>query len=239
MKNPHLFLTIRLILILGSVLLLSSCIPTPGNAPSGALKEQLYKIKQQQQEQAAQIQQLRQQFAGLQRQLITEDGISAQLQSTLKTPNQLEVPTVPAIIAPVFPGQFTVKQEVTNLAASASSYLAAFSNFAAGRLFSAEVGFQKFLDDFPNHQYSSNARYWLANAQLSQGKTEPAIANLRRIIDNPNAQTKAPAALMQLTQLYRQQGLPIQADDVLEQLRSRYPESPEAQHFYRSDKPIN
>ncbi len=118
-------------------------------------------------------------------------------------------------------------------------YLAAFSNLAAGRLPAAESGFQGFLREFPDHQYSPNARYWLANAQLSQGKTNLAVTNLQQIIVNPNAQAKVPAALMQLAQIYRQEGQPIQADNVLEQLRNRYPESPEAQQFYRSNEPAN
>ena len=228
MKQSRSFLITGLIPIFGFVLLLSSCAPTPGLAPSGALKDQLHEIKQQQQEQATQLQQLQQQIGQLQQQLTGENIISTQIQGNLETPGQL-----------LPPSQFTPNQEVVNIAASASSYLAAFSNLAAGRMPSAETGFQEFLHNFPAHQYSPNARYWLANAQLSQGKTNLAIANLRQIIVDPNAQTKAPAALMQLAQFYRQEGLPIQADDVLEQLRNHYPESPEAQQIYRSNEPNN
>ncbi len=229
MKCPHTFLITGLSPILvGFVLLLSSCAPTPGLAPSGALKDQLHEIKQQQQKQATQLEQLQQQLAQLQQQLTGEDAISAQIQGNLQTPEQLPPP-----------GQFTPNQEVVSIAASASSYLAAFSNLAAGQMSSAETGFQEFLRNFPAHQYSPNARYWLATAQLSQGKTDLAINNLNQIIVDPNAQTKAPAALTQLAQIYRQQGLPIQADNVLEQLRDRYPESPEAQQIYRSNEPTN
>ncbi len=228
MKRPHSFLITGLIPILGSVLLLSSCAPTPGLAPSGALKDQLREIKLQQQEQATQLQQIQQQFAQLQQQLTGKNAISAQIQGNLQTP-ELLTPS----------GQFIPNQEVVSIAASASSYLAAFSNLAAGQMLSAEVGFQSFLRDFPAHQYSPNARYWLATAQLSQGKTDLAIDNLHQIVVDPNAQAKAPAALTQLAQIYRQQGLPIQADNVLEQLRNRFPESPEAQQFYRSDEPTN
>jgi len=228
MKCPHSFLLTGFIPILGFVLLLTSCAPAPGLAPSGALKDQLHEIKLQQQEQATQLQQLQQQLGLLQQQLTGEDTISAQIQGNLQTPEQLP----PS-------GQFIPNQEVVSIAASASTYLAAFSNLAAGQMSSAEVGFQDFLRNFPAHQYSPNARYWLATAQLSQGKTDLAIDNLHQIVVDPNAQTKAPAALTQLAQIYRQQGLPIQADNVLEQLRNRFPESPEAQQFYRGDEPTN
>ena len=228
MKQPYSFPITKLIPLFGFVFLLSSCAPTPGLAPSGALKVQLQEMKQQQQEQATQLQQLQLQLGQLQQQLTGESLISTQIQSNLETPGQL-----------LPPSQLSPNQEAVSIAASASSYLAAFSNLAAAQMPSAEAGFQEFLRDFPAHQYSPNARYWLANAQLSQGKTNLAIDNLRQIVVDPNAQAKAPAALTQLAQIYRQQGLPIQADNVLEQLRNRFPESPEAQQFYRGNEPTN
>ncbi len=236
MKVPCSFLTTGLIPILGFVLLLSSCAPTTSLAPSGALKEQLRTIKQQQQEQETQLLQLQQQFSQLQQQLTAEKMITTQIQENIESPQPLEPIEAPVI---TFPNQVIPNQEAVTIAASASSYLTAFSNLAAGRQVAAETGFQEFLRDFPDHQYAPNARYWLANAQLSQGKTNLAINNLQIIIADPNAQNKAPAALKQLVQIYHQQGSQMQADDALEQLRNRYPESPEAQHFYRSEEPTN
>lgn len=239
MKVPCSFLTIRLIPILGFVLLLSSCAPTTSLAPSGALKEQLRIIKQQQQEQETQLLQLQQQFSQLHQQLVAEKMITAQIQDNIESPQQLEPMEAPVIAFPAPQNQVIPNQEAVTIAASASSYLTAFSNLAAGRQAVAETGFQEFLRDFPDHQYAPNARYWLASAQLSQGKTNLAIGNLQIIIADPKAQNKAPAALKQLALIYRQQGSQMQADDVLEQLRNRYPESQEAQHFYRSEEPTN
>ena len=237
MKHSYPYLVTKLIPFLGLVLLLSSCAATTSMAPSGALREQLYDIKQQQQEQAAQLQHLQQQLGQLTQQLTTRKIISTANESDLAIDGKLEPTTDPLPIIAVNPGQFNPNQEVVNIAASASSYLSAFSNLAAGQLASAEIGFQGFLRDFPDHQYAPNARYWLANAQLRQGKTDLAITNLQQIITNPDTQTKAPAALMQLAQIYRQEGSPIQADNILEQLRTHYPESPEAQQIYRSEEP--
>jgi tol-pal system protein YbgF len=239
MKHPHLFLMTKVLLFLGFVLLLSSCAPAPGLAPSGALKTQLYEIKQQQQKQADQLQQLQQQLAQLQKQLGTQDILEAKNQNILNEQGQLEPMTAPGTILAETTNQFPLNQEVVTIAASASSYLAAFSNLAAGHLPAAEAGFQGFLQEFPDHQYSPNARYWLASAQLSQGKMNLASTNFQLIIANPNAQAKAPAAFIQLAQIYRQEGQTIQADNILEQLRNRYPESPEAQQLYRSNEPTN
>ena len=238
MRDLYLTSIIRLIPILGLVLLLSSCAPPPALAPSGALKEQLHEIKQQQQQQATQLQQLQQQIAQLQQQLTAENLVTAEIQDNIESPQQSG--STPAAIAIPEPSQQTIpNQEAVHIVASASSYLAAFSNLAAGNFAAAETGFQTFLRDFPNHQYSPNARYWLASAQLSQEKTNLAISNLQLIISDPKGQKKAPAALVQLAQIYQHQGLQIQADNVLEQLRNNYPESPEAQQFYRSEEPNN
>lgn len=239
MKLLHPFLVTRLIPLLGLVFFLSSCAPVPSLAPSGAMKTQLNEIKQQQQQQANQLQQLQQQLTQLQQQLIADNILSQQTHSPLDNPEVLEPQTYLGVTSPEVPNQFTLQQEVVNVAASASSYLSAFSNLAAGHMPSAEIGFQEFLREFPEHQYSPNARYWLANAQLSQGKINPAVANLQQIIANPNSLAKAPAAHLQLAQIYRQEGLQIQADNVLEQLRDRYPESLEAQQIYRSNEPTN
>ncbi|MCK5783770.1 MAG: hypothetical protein KAH06_04945, partial [Desulfobacterales bacterium] len=62
MKFFYPYLVTKLIPFLGLVFLLSSCAATTNMAPSGALREQLYDIKQQQQEQAIQLQQLQQQL---------------------------------------------------------------------------------------------------------------------------------------------------------------------------------
>ncbi|MCK5913896.1 MAG: tetratricopeptide repeat protein [Desulfuromusa sp.] len=237
MKRPCPFLVAKFIPLLGLMLLLSSCATTTGVAPSGALREQLYQIKEQQQAQATQLQQLQQQLGQLTQQLTTKNIITASSENNLDIPGQLAPATDPLPIVPVNSSQFDQNQEIITIAASASSYLAAFSNLAAGQLASAEIGFQDFLRDFPDHQYAPNARYWLANAQLGQGETDLAITNLQQIITNPNAQAKAPAALVLLAQTYRQVDLPIQADKILEQLRKHYPESPEAQQINRSEEP--
>lgn len=241
MKHPHLFLLTRLIPFFGFALLFSSCAPAPNFAPAGALQTQLHEITRQQQEQSDQLQLLQQQLDQLRQQLIAENVISTLIQGHMDTPGQLDQPTAqaPVVMLPEGSSPQTFNQDVVNVAASASSYLAAFSNLAAGHLPSAETGFQEFLRDFPDHQYAPNARFWLANAQLSQGKTNLAMANLQQIVVDPNAQTKAPAALMQLAQLYRQEGLQLQADNILEQLRNRFPESPEAQQIYRGNEPTN
>lgn len=215
------------------LILLSACAPPAVSGPSTALKEQLQLILQQQRQQAGQIQALQQQLTQVQQQVTGETQVSEKIEAQL-APSKAEEQPGPAT-APVIPA--TASQEITALTASASSYLAAFTDLASGRYAAAETGFQNFLKKFPDHQYTANARFWLANAQSAQGKLQLAADNLRQLLSDPKGRAKAPAALLKLAEIYRQQGQDTQADKTIEQLRSTYPDSPEAQHFDRSETP--
>ncbi len=209
------------LLLIGSLLLLSACAPTV-SGPSAALRQQFAQMQQQQQQQAEQLEALQQQLAQWQQQ--TPGSVAVQNPRGSSTMAMAEIPA-------------DISREVSALADSASSYLAAFSSLAAGRYSVAENGFNNFLKRYPQHQYSSNARYWLASAQLSQGKLQQASSNLRQVVVDVNQQGKIPAALVLLAKVYQQQHLNNEADEVLEQLRSRYPESSEAQLFFQNTEP--
>ncbi len=213
-----------LVMLFCSLVLLSACTSPPGT-PSAALKRQFTQMQQQQRQQAEQIEALQQQLALLQQNGSALRPESAQLLETPVVTTTQEPSTIPAAIG----------QEVSALADSAASYLAAFSNLAAGRYAAAESGFSNFINSYPDHQYTPNARYWLASTQVSQDKLQDASTNLRQVIVDTKGQDRAPAALALLAKIYLKQHLNDYAEEVLEQLRSRYPDSNEAQHYYRSD----
>jgi len=215
-----------------SPLLFSGCAPTTTAGPSAALKQQFAQMQRQQQQQAEQIRALQEQLAQLQPEA-AEFSITAQPEPPRQLPAidslrpSTEEVVIPAAISP----------ELSALAGSAASYLEAFSSLAAGHYAEAENGFSQFLSSYPDHQYRPNARYWLANAQLSQGKLQLASSNLRQLLIDREGQQRAPAALVLLARVYQQQNLPEEADEVLEQLRSRYPESSEAQQLFNIAEP--
>ncbi len=234
MEKPGFMMSSLVRLLTGSValillvMLLSSCAPAPAVAPSGALSEQLQQIRQQQQQQSEQLQLLSRQMALLQEVMGIEemkldepDAVDALI---FEVPPSTDTPAPPPQTAP----QIELNPAVV-------AYLDAFSDLASGRPDSAERGFELFLREFPDHQHSANARFWLALAQSNQGKNDLATTTLRQIISDPRAQFKAPAALMQLAAIYRQQGLNNQADTIVEQLRTSYPNSPEAQLLIRNE----
>ena len=185
---------------------------------------------QQQQQQAEQLLALQQQLSLVQQQMAGGAPLTTPGLAPTEPATQPETGDT-AVMIPAY-----VNTEISDLADSASTYLSAFSSLAAGRYALAEAGFNQFLYAYPHHQYSANARYWLASAQAAQNKLPAAMTNLQQITSDINGQDKAPAALALLAQLYRKQENYTEADDALEQLRSNYPDSPEAQHFYQGDE---
>ena len=154
------------------LLLLTACAPTVAG-PSTALKQQFAQLQQQQNQQAELLAALQQQLNQIQWSG-TLPTVEVQPQPA---PQEAEMPALkPAVTSAV------VSQELVVVADSALSYLEAFSNLAAGRNTAAEAGFTRFLQSYPQHQYSANARYRLASAQTAQGKLPLAASNLRQII---------------------------------------------------------
>lgn len=224
-KVPRSLPVASMLLFIGC-LFLTACAP-PAAGPSAALRQQFAQIQQQQQQQAIQLEQLQQQLAALQQQLSPTSAPLIAKQEPLSTrPQQLKTDQTKISAAITTPA--------LGPAASTANYLAAFSNLAAGRYQIAEAGFDAFLRQYPQHQYSNNARYWLANAQLSQGKVQSAASNLRQVIVDQTSPDRAPAALALLARIYQQQQASAEAEEVLEQLRQRYPDSKEAQQLFNS-----
>lgn len=196
--------------------LTSGCAP-PSSSDAG-LKNELTLLKKQQQQQ-------QQALLAIQQEL-------TQLQQQLEVPPMETVPSGQPIVIPggETQAEAPVLTEVEDLVEAASSYLEAFSALAMGRQELAREGFERFLKEFPEHQYAPNARYWQAETEIALGLLAQAEKNLLLVANNPADESKAPEAMLRLSQLYQQQNLTEQAEDILHQLRSRFPESRQAQH---------
>lgn len=223
-SSRHLSAGWPLLLFSLCLLLLNACVQATPPGPSTALKQQFAQMQQQQQQQAEQIKELQ---ARLDQLLQQKPAAVASTPAEQAFNAPAEQVTIPAAI----------RQELSEVADSASNYLAAFSSLAAGHNELAEAGFRQFLANYPDHQYSPNARYWLASAQFSQGKLRQAAENLQQVAADLNDRQRAPSALAMLIKIYRQQQLPLEADETLEQLRNRYPDSSEAQQFFQAAEP--
>jgi len=203
--------------------LLAACAP----APVGDQSSELTRLREQQLQQQQTMLALQQQLAELQQQLATTEPPAGEAVSTQLTPDA-EPPTEPSRNATL--------ADLEDFSMAAGSYLDAFSSLAMGRYQQARDGFENFLRNYDAHRYAANARFWLAESQIALGLLQQAENNLIAISTDQHRQT-APAALLRLAQLYQQQSLSEQAEDILHQLRTRFPESREAQHFNRSNQP--
>ncbi len=102
---------------------------------------------------------------------------------------------------------------------------------ATGRVADAAQSFRTFIDRYPHHEFSSNARYWLAEALIAQQQDLQAETVLREIVESPQEQQRAAAAMARLIDIYQKRGATEQARATLQQLSRRYPASTELHRF--------
>ncbi len=108
-------------------------------------------------------------------------------------------------------------------------YLRAFGNYANGRYAAAILGFEAFLQNFPNNSYVSNAQFWMADCYLKQQQLPTAIAEFDKVIQLYPRAAKAPDALLKIATAQLQLDNPDQARETLEILYRRHPKSTAAQ----------
>lgn len=222
MKNLSTLYRLRLILLLliGFSLTLSGCAPPPATSD---LQQKIDGLLDVQKAQAEEL-------AALKHQL-------AQLGQEVPTP----VPDEPSAIAPppstaeTTPVLTAAAADIDAMSKSASLYLASFAAMATGRMAEAEAGFRDFTQRYPDHAYRANANYWLAEALFALQQPQQAETLLLDIIDSPQQQEKAPAAMARLVRYYRKSGAADNATALLRLLSTRYPESPELKRLQQDD----
>jgi len=117
---------------------------------------------------------------------------------------------------------------------AAELYRQSFSHYAAGRFARGVDGFQNFLQNYPEHEYAGHAEYWLGECFYSQQRYEEAVAAFKRAVENHPTGSKAPDALLKMSEALKQLGHTQHADAALQALSSRYPESRAAHSLNRN-----
>lgn len=204
------------------LLLVGGCAPPP--APTDRqLRQTIDELRQVQQQQARQLEQLAQKLATLQ-------------QAPESKPPSL--PDIPESSLPVEASEtenanarVQSSAEIVALTESSALYLQAFGALATGRFASAAQSFRTFIDRYPHHEFSGNARYWLAEALIAQQDDVPAETVLLEIVESPQEQQRAAAAMARLIDIYQKRGATEQARATLQQLSRRYPASTELHRF--------
>ncbi|MEN8729948.1 MAG: tol-pal system protein YbgF [Desulfuromonadales bacterium] len=104
-------------------------------------------------------------------------------------------------------------------------YLQAFGDYASGRYQSAVLGFETFLQRFPNNSYASNAQFWLADCYFNQQQYALAIPQFERVLSEYSGAAKNPEALYKIAIAHLQLGATDQARQTVDLLNNRYPKS--------------
>lgn len=105
------------------------------------------------------------------------------------------------------------------------SYQAAFDLLKAGRYEQATQSFTAFLQKFPNGEYSDNAQYWLAEAYYVERKFEPALKQFENLVATHPESQKLTHVLLKIGYINDELGRRAEAERVLNDLITRFPQS--------------
>ena len=110
------------------------------------------------------------------------------------------------------------------------AYYAAYFALKKGNYFEASLAFRNFIRDFPHAKLIGEAKYWYAEALLSNGEKKPALLAFQKIIHDGSSSTPhIAAALLKSGYLYEELGNHNKANSSYNQLILHYPASLEAE----------
>ncbi len=162
----------------------------------------------------------------LQRMETGQAGASAPATSPAAPAMQPGAPAQPGTTtAAASPDQVPTTVAPVDSAEEQRSYQTAFDLLKSGRYDQATLAFQDFLAKYPSGQYADNANYWLAEAYYVTRKFEPALKQFESLVaDYPQSQ-KLTHALLKIGYIHDELGQREQAEQVLDDLIKRFPDS--------------
>ena len=162
----------------------------------------------------------------LQRMETGQAGASAPAPSVAAPAPQPATPPQPGPPpAAAAPNQTTGSVSTVNAVEEQRAYQAAFDLLKSGRYDQATQAFQDFLGKYPSGEYADNANYWLAEAYYVTRKFEPALKQFESLVaDYPQSQ-KLTHALLKIGYIHDELGQRDKAEQVLDELIRRFPDS--------------
>ncbi|GEM_PF-667126 len=107
-------------------------------------------------------------------------------------------------------------------------YNQAYNDYLMGNFDLAITGFQDFVTNYPNNEYSDNALHYLGVAFMEQGRFEQAIQAFDQVINLHPKGDKTPVAFYKKALAYQDLQKNEESIDTLRKLITLYPESQEA-----------
>jgi tol-pal system protein YbgF len=107
-------------------------------------------------------------------------------------------------------------------------YNNAFKIFQEGRFSESRSAFVKFLQQFPQTEYSDNAQFWIGEAYFKEGKTEEAILAFEDVARKYPQGNKVPDALVRQGLCFKILGDKDNARIILQRVIDKYPNTPQS-----------
>lgn len=105
------------------------------------------------------------------------------------------------------------------------TYNAAFDLLKAGQYENAAIGFQQFLQSFPDSYWSDNAQYWLAESYYVTRAFDDALAAFGTVVSTYPDSPKIPDALLKMGYCQYELKDWDAARDILGRVRDEYPDT--------------
>lgn len=107
--------------------------------------------------------------------------------------------------------------------AEQQAYKSAFDLLRAGNYDQAIQAFDGFLQHYPGGEYADNAQYWLGEAYYVTQRYSQALQEFQKLEKNYPGSAKLAAGMLKIGYIYDEMGKKDQAEGVLRDLVSRYP----------------
>ena len=128
-------------------------------------------------------------------------------------------PTTDETLATVSPAPAAVANPVEIQA----HYQEAFRLLKQAEYDQAITAFDKFLNKYPDSQYSDNAQYWMGEAYYVTRRFDAAITEYMKLISNYPQSQRVPSGLLKIGYSYYELGKPEEAKKALLELIEKYP----------------
>jgi tol-pal system protein YbgF len=107
-------------------------------------------------------------------------------------------------------------------------YNDAYRIFQDGRYPESRSAFVKFLQQFPQTEYSDNAQFWIGESYFKEGKTEEAILGFEDVVKKYPQGNKVPDALIRQGICFKILGDKDNARIILQRVIDKYPNTPQS-----------
>ncbi len=120
-----------------------------------------------------------------------------------------------------------------------SLYNAAKALFDKGDFENARIGFENFINKYPDSSKADNARFWIADSYYAEKWYEKAILEYQKVLESYPDSNKSAAARLKQGYAFAQLGETANARLILNELIKRHPDSKEAGYAQEKLKALN